>query len=356
MVSSQTRPPPILTTPSLENTRLDGSHIHRRFFIGPMPERVISQTEKQNNQVKHKASRLFGLYDRIVSDEDEDNVVTSVLQDYAFQFFLEQGGRESDWGEQQERQTRSEMLRLWTDSEWGRMWKRRKKDANISRRRWVGGSFEVGDFIGINILSGGLPKSARSTSDFAASTSQVHLDVPMSTFTADSFATARSHLSPSSEAPEMFTGTPSIHEHSSAEDHWPPEDESVHVPLAASLIRPSSLVTQTKPPSKAQTDILPRPILKDSLIGQIRSDGNMADVHVSSFRNAVGTSEGKKKAVHYPDALEQPSASPQEVLAREGTDLPESSVAAAQEQALEPPRPPVPGQALSDDVFMQGAV
>jgi hypothetical protein len=44
------------------------------------------------------------------------------------------------------------MLRRWRETEWGAIWGRRRQSNEPKQGKWIGGSFEVGDILGVNIL------------------------------------------------------------------------------------------------------------------------------------------------------------------------------------------------------------
>jgi hypothetical protein len=142
-----------LQAASAHGTPSDDKPMHRRFFIGPMPEKVLAQTEAQ---VRKKKKR--GWFHRSCApsngDEADHDSLSNIIQEHAFQFFISQGGNEEDWGAHEAESIREEMLRRWGDSEWGEIWKRRMQKTHepINVRQWVGGSFEIGNFLGVNIL------------------------------------------------------------------------------------------------------------------------------------------------------------------------------------------------------------
>jgi len=128
-------------------------HLHRRVLVGPLPETLIAQTEAQ---VKKKKT-LPGSSENAPNDEGGEDV-PGVVKNNAFNFFIRRGGRAEEWGENEERGVKEEMLRRWKDSEWAAVWSNRKRKDASSRgagetsHKWVGGSFEVGQFLGANIL------------------------------------------------------------------------------------------------------------------------------------------------------------------------------------------------------------
>lgn len=70
-------------------------------------------------------------------------------------------GSSDDWDEDYEEQNiAEELIQRWKDSEWGKAWRHRrpggmKKKADMfqSSGHWLGGSFEVGTLLGVNLLN-----------------------------------------------------------------------------------------------------------------------------------------------------------------------------------------------------------
>ncbi|KAF5369386.1 hypothetical protein D9758_002548 [Tetrapyrgos nigripes] len=151
-------PPPFRSQPSsstvpttssqITNEGAGPSHILKRFFLGPMPDSVL---QREARQTAKRKSRLFP-FSNDSSDSDE---VSRVMKNYALRFFLNEGGREEEWGEQEEQGARERMLERWRESEWGQLISRNKNDKKDLKRaatRWVGSSFEVGNIVGVNIF------------------------------------------------------------------------------------------------------------------------------------------------------------------------------------------------------------
>ena len=133
----------------------------RRIFVGPMPERVISHGESQTNQKKKLTlGSVFSLTQEPASGGDKTEEVTRLVKAHAFRFFLHEGGDKADWDSLQEESTVEELMKRWKDSEWGRLWSRRHErrlgkfegSLNASAPQWVGTSFEIGNFLGVNVL------------------------------------------------------------------------------------------------------------------------------------------------------------------------------------------------------------
>lgn len=110
-------------------------------------------------------------------DDLESAGLTRFIYQNAKEFFLRHGGREEDWGEATEYRESELVLTKWLASEWGRIYRsiRRKKSHQSkgllksgpnfqlwTNFTWVGDSFEVGDFMGVNVLTKTLSRSPRS--------------------------------------------------------------------------------------------------------------------------------------------------------------------------------------------------
>jgi hypothetical protein len=131
--------------------------VQRRIFIGPMPEKVISQTEA----TQHKRSQLaFGSVFSLTQEQpdnthniDKIEEVFRIVKEHPFHFFLHEGGRAEDWNVEEEQHITDELAERWKSSEWGQLWTsrhHRKKESH----HWFGTSFEVGTLLGVNVLQG----------------------------------------------------------------------------------------------------------------------------------------------------------------------------------------------------------
>jgi hypothetical protein len=340
--------PSYLQAAAAHGSRSNDKPMHRRVFIGPMPEKVLSQTEAQvrknlqgRKQPWHHRSRAS-----LNGDEADHDSLSGVIQDHAFQFFLSQGGKEEDWGENEEESVRQEMLKRWKDSEWGSIWKRSKRKVHEPTSRWVGGSFEIGNFLGVNILdeahtgnsrhstSSKMPGSSiRPGSSFkpvpsvepSPYTTQTLSVVPTST--ASTVITDPLQLMPTKSpnaVPLLSTASaPGPSALLSPEnDHTIGSRRPISDSSTTPLLRPDS---GQGPPSKARSEMLRRPIISLST----HSAGNDAGengISAPTFKRSTFIPR-KTKAVHYEDpAMESPPpAPPAEVLARTGNAVQESS-------------------------------
>ncbi|KNZ80953.1 Meiotically up-regulated gene 56 protein [Termitomyces sp. J132] len=163
-----------------------------------MPEKVISHTEKQQTEQGVSQPTSQG-------DERRDEI-SEIIKRNAFSFFIRQGGRPEDWGEDEEHNVVEEMFRRWRDSEWAHIWRRRReKEAVTQPSHWVGNSFEIGQFLGVNIL-----KDNEATRDIISMT---NLPRPSSSVGRATFVTASTgfHLDNASERGVSFDVERSLH-------------------------------------------------------------------------------------------------------------------------------------------------
>lgn len=131
-------------------------HLYRRIFIGPMPEKLISQAEAHAHKHHHRGIFL-GRAQTQESDPNNVTKVSQIVKDHAFYHFMYEGGREEDWGEAEERGRTEALLERWRESEWGALWHRRhrrhdKEPQYAWSSSWIGASFEVGRLLGVSIL------------------------------------------------------------------------------------------------------------------------------------------------------------------------------------------------------------
>ncbi|KAG6830694.1 hypothetical protein H0H92_015170 [Tricholoma furcatifolium] len=332
MVSERLPPSITLSSPDAPLKTPSQAHYdtHTRMFIGPMPERVISQKEKSAR-----------------GDRDE---ISEIIRRNAFSFFVRQGGRREDWGEDQERNVVEEMFQRWRSSEWGSIWRRRKESANpasasITTGHWVGGSFEIGRFLGVSMLHDD-QTSASGSNVQRPSTSQASQRPSTGN---ETFVTAPTKLGLDTESGASRS--------SKSERRVSPDiGATFHTSSSTSLLR-----TVPKPSrangngAGARTTIAvpPRPALAQRLQGPLtHSDDVLA-------AGAKANGNGKGKAVHYSDSLpDQGPAPPEEVLDRtDAEDLQDTSAGAAA-AASEPPDIPYPSLSPSSslnwgDVFMR---
>ena len=330
----------MVPTPPAESTQPSRRHTLPRIFIGPLPERVLSNA--QHSAAKHVKGprRLFGFNQSRQSPTENDEPVEELINHYAYAFHLKLGGSEGDWDEERENSVKYEMFQRWRESPWGRLWLGRKDSPNASHARWVlpndAGSFQVGDFLGLDTYAkpAPRPRSLRlSTSEEGPSTSRQALYGNPSTRTGNTFLTAHSHIS---QEPETVLPVPQSL--SLIEDS--PTSAHSDVPVAtssASLIR--VIPAADRPPIRDRlrtepNDEVPKlkPALRAHALAPAKSDSavNGPTVMLRSFDQGKGKAKAKKALVRVPRDP-SPPAPPGEVLQRTGDEMQETSAAAAEE-------------------------
>ena len=327
----------MVPTPAAGSTQPSGRHTLLRVFIGPLPERVLSNAQHSVAKRVKGPRRLFGFNQSRHTPAENDEPVEELINHYAYAFHLKLGGSEGDWDEERENSVKSEMLRRWRESPWGRLWRGRKDSPNASHARWVlpndAGSFQVGDFLGLDTYAKPAPRSLRlSTSEEGPSTS--HGDP--STRTGDTFVTAHSHV-----GPEPETVLPVPQSLSLIEDSPFSTDDSdlAAGTSSASLIR--LVPAADRPPIRDRLRTEPNdevPKLKPSLRARAlvpaKSDSaiNGSSDTPRSFDRVKGKAKVKAKKVHVLVPHDpSPPAPPGEVLRRTGDEIQETSAAAAEE-------------------------
>lgn len=319
-----------------------------------MPEKVLSQTEAQ---VRKKKKRVWFHRSHAPpnGDEADHGSLSSIIQEHAFQFFISQGGNEEDWGDHEAESIREEMLRRWGDSEWGNIWKRRmQKTHEPTSSRWVGGSFEIGNFLGVNILdephAGGSRHSTSSKqpssfirpgSSTRASSSATHNFSTTGTQPADlTFSATENNAT---TVPELLPhksshATPLLSTNNAPGPSTlsPPPENAHDVDPASDTSTTSLLIPDTDqaPPSKAHSDV-PRKPFKSSMTIPSRHD---TDINLGISKSASrrpALEPQKRKSVHYTDSRAQALSPipPTEVLARTGSAVQESSAGATEAAA-----------------------
>ncbi|KAI0051385.1 hypothetical protein FA95DRAFT_1554452 [Auriscalpium vulgare] len=329
----RTVPPPITTAPATETTKINDQHRNRRFFLGPMPQRVVTDTEQLVTK-RQKLRNVFKLSNHADAASEDDDPLEEVIQDYAYQFFLEQGGREEDWGSERERSVRQEMLRKWRESEWGRMWRARMKKgvdgAAAARARWVGGSFEIGDFVGVNIFDGEPPRSAQLPMSGRTGQSSLRSRSGfMSAATGETFVTAHSHISTPGAGPSQASFPQEDSTTRSADSSMDSHADTSNTSLLRSPGPSSRKPLGVSRLSKANSLPNPQPKSSSALNGRI-----------SALRKGGGKGKGVAKVVRvqsvalsedFPARPAEVPARPSEVLNRTGSKIHMTSAAAAHE-------------------------
>ena len=289
-------------------------HRHRRRFIGPMPESILTSEVTVSRQAQKKR-RWFssGSGVSVTSQENEDQCLRDVIKAHAYEFFKGHGGKDEDWGEEEEMSVREEMLRRWRQSEWGRL--RTAKETG-TRNHWVGSSFDIGTFLGVNILDKAPLTNSPMSTPPASPTKSTHpasLSAGKQSSATETFVTAQNQLSSRS-----------------------PSRKNDLVPGTLSdLQNPSSHLTLATSSDEQHEAVLEEPLQGSSLVMDRLQAPDLTSVsHSNSTAHHSGTPsqrKGKKKQVRYEDNVynDEPT-SPSSVLARSGQEVAETSAGAVE--------------------------
>lgn len=289
-------------------------HKHRRRFIGPMPEGALTSEVPGNRQTQKNRKWFFSTSRTSPTLQGgEDKCLHDVIKAHAYQFFKGHGGKDEDWGEEEERGVREEMLKRWRRSEWGKL---RSAKESGTRSRWVGGSFDIGSFLGINVLDKHhLSTSLRSSPPDSPTTSTRATvnNTGEQSSARETFVTAPSKLSPLSSARknDLLSGTLSDLQNPSSYFAFATPSEE----------QPG---TSSEQPLQGSSHVMDRLLVPD-LTSVLQSDGT-ADNSVTPSQR-----KGKKKQVHYEDdTYADEPAPPSNVLARSGREVAETSAGAVE--------------------------
>ncbi|KAF8631778.1 hypothetical protein AX17_004993 [Amanita inopinata Kibby_2008] len=110
-------------------------HRHARSFFGPMPHALLCRVAAQDT------NSTLGR----CSDDD----IAGLIERHAFRFFLHEGGRKEDWHGHEKLKIKQKMLNRWRKSEWGVILSNLPRAQHADR--WVGNSFEIGNFLGLDL-------------------------------------------------------------------------------------------------------------------------------------------------------------------------------------------------------------
>ncbi|KAH9936321.1 Pleckstrin homology domain-containing protein [Fomitopsis serialis] len=204
------------------------------------------------------------------------------------------------------------MYRRWRQSEWGRAL-RQRKDASADRH-WVGTSFDVGVFLGVDTLDKTSRVGAESSTSIVAATSK-HASAPASTGT-ETFVTApQSNTAGNGQALDSVS-TPAQRSKLEQASHRPavPSEDDRQSAADSS----TALLSSTSPGPSRSTNAHTEHPTSPNVPGDIQQLPSMTDTH-----------KGKGKMhVHYSDPEPAP---PSEVLTRTGEAVENTSAGAAQQ-------------------------
>lgn len=295
----------------------DDVHKWRRRFIGPIPATAfdIHSRRPRNQKHKHKHFHLqrgdHGQDSSSSDDDDDSSSLSDVIHRHALEFFLRHGGQPGDWGESQQKSVRKEMRKRWRQSDWARARKEQKQAANSPK--WVGTSFDVGVFLGVDTMDESLPLSlqpdAPSTSDPTSSVHPTDGGVSPST-RPETFITAPTDVL-TTELPSSLSPVPS-------------RDQGTSMDSATALVPSTSHQVTVESPN--------------DLVDEERSAGRPpppvqpnGTAHNDSSPSISRKGKGKAVHVHYSDS----PAPPSEVLKRTGSAINVTSAGAVEQTTCE---------------------
>ncbi|KAH9922789.1 Pleckstrin homology domain-containing protein [Epithele typhae] len=205
------------------------------------------------------------------------------------------------------------MRKRWRESEWGRIRKQQKQGTGTGQK-WVGGSFDVGVFLGVDVLDQELPLPPASPPDIVFREPSPSARPPIST------------QSPSAEA-ETFVTAPSRASTGPPIPHGRPPE--VHAGIVDSSPNSSTALLAASG-AEAARDTHSEP---GSSFLEPNTSGSGLGVDDASRRppldDARRSSKGKNKDVRFSQDIPAP---PREVLARTGSAVKTTSAGAAEQQ------------------------
>jgi hypothetical protein len=300
MASPQSIPPPISApTPAIEVVKRNDRHSNtRRIFVGPTPERAIAQlaTRMQTSKKSRRSDN---------PDDSDDESLSEVIKQHAFDFFIGRGGREEDWDEDEEHHVRQEMLQRWKKSDYYTKVLRRQKTKEPIPK-WIGASFEVGDFLGVNVVH-----QAPTVNQQDASSAR---------------SSGRPISHPSDSHSELQRPPMNGHESSTV--------SSIPSKSHSELLLPPAVHSQTPRSSGSEG---PRPLSAASsapLLPRAGPSHRTAAVRFAESDQAVTQERPKDRTVHCSLPEDEP-ASPSEVLRRSGSGIGTTSAGAARFASVE---------------------
>ncbi|KAI0086533.1 hypothetical protein BDY19DRAFT_995822 [Irpex rosettiformis] len=343
MATARPVPPPITATDANPVLKHDDLHNLRRRFIGPMPERVVSQLEGPTSGLETKSFFSFLKRHRQADDTSDDNSVRDAIRRHALQFFIGHGGKEEDFTEAEERHIREQMYTRWKQSEWGQAHTRRReaRSGGGNLRNWVGNSFDVGVFLGVDIINKHPP--SRVLDPTATNGTASRVPMTRADTGADTFFTAPSRPMPPTETFSDLSASQLTDLSSSSS--LSPKDINAVRPISADSSTPLLSVAQSKDKSissirKTCSELPYSPSAPSAgpSINYASTQGDRREVH---YLTVPHDRKGKGKMVRYsPEILEQTSreetatpepAPPEEVLARSGSAVEDTSAGAVQQ-------------------------
>ena len=292
------------------------SHSHRRFFIGPMPEKMFS------------VSGVVGDAIRRADDGHENGSLSRAMDHHAFQFYMLQGGKLENWNNDTRIHVRADLIRSWRENDWVRRLHRSSRAADRPTR-WSGCTFEIGNLLGVNILD----KHPQATSNLSAAQIPDHaasavVDASMAAVTTE----------PANSSLPSPTRSLSPRPDESGND--------IHSSSLSRLLSASATVL-SEPSGTGAAAPPPRSILKKGFLARKRNGSNHTIERGITPTPLVQTPPAGDEHQIVGDLPSGGSPSlPDDVLARAGDEIVQSSAGATVDAQLRQPR--------DDEVILRG--
>ncbi len=318
-----------------------------------MPEKVVSQ--HAGVSTSSDATSFFSFWKRGRQGDEEDVGLRDAIRKHALQFFIGHGGKEEDFGEAEERNIREQMYNKWKQSEWGQARTRKREAKSGMGKKWLGSSFDVGVFLGVDIIN--KPSSSHIT-DYTSNGTASRVPMTRASTAADTFVTARSHPSPPTDVSSDHRA--SQYTDLSRNSSLLPAGLAITRPISGDstthlLLSAAESQDELRSIRKTRSEFPRRPSAGPSVSFASTRHGDLHGQHLTVPRDR----KGKGKMVHYSmEALSAPPREdastpdpvpPEEVLARSGSEVEDTSAGAAQQATDAVSIPP-----SQSDVIMRG--
>lgn len=364
--SSANRLAGLVPAPSVTLGNDDHRRNLKRWFLGPMPEKIVTDEVKKRKldwrdkihiDRKKPPPRPLSPTSSTSSSDSDDSLGPPVDRERLFHLFIKRGGHAEDWDADAERSIRKEVKKRWKESGWYNVWRGEKHKRQAGEdRKWVGTSFVIGSVLGVedNLILGAASvaapgstrpgaESSRAATPSLATRPSSSLPAPDGVFS-DPGPSGLHDSDGSSPANTADTDFTTAHPNTSTTgllhtDAFRDRPDIGDRPVSDIIVRPSSLSAGRQPTAFTTG-----------------SDGHDPIAPSSGLRSAlksISDRKGKRKSVNFDPGSPAP---PQEVLARTGASVKDTSAGAAREDEPAPPSPPSkPAQPTNrNDIIMKG--
>ncbi|KAI0699107.1 Pleckstrin homology domain-containing protein [Cytidiella melzeri] len=244
------------------------------------------------------------------------------------------------------------MYNKWVQSEWGQARVRRRMAKSGPGKKWIGDSFDVGVFLGVDVIN--KPSSSR-ISDFVSNAGESGLPVTRASTAAETFVTAQSRISSPTDA---------------SSEHRVSQHTSFSMRSSSAL--PGGLTRPISADSSTPLLSVSHAVNRQPSIRKVRSElphnpsgpaasriSTRTEGHTAHFLTVPMDRKGKGKMVHYSEevltrngAATPTPAPPEEVLARSGSDVEDTSAGAAQKAIIAVGTPAAQSESIMRDRMM----